>query len=297
MTAHTSDPSDFAHGEREPIDAGYVWLEVHGEQYRTFYETAGDGPLPLVCLHPAAADTRQFRHLLNDETVSERCTVYAFDLPWHGRTFPPLSTEWWDTEYRLTTEFYADFVMDFVRAMDVDRPVVMGCAMGGAIVLQLAIDHASDLRAVIGLETIAHTEGRGFDYFEHPRINEEVARAEWAYSFQAPQSPERYRREAWWINSQAGDGAFVGDLYFYGVDWDARDDLDRIDTDACPVYLLTGEYDFSATPEKTRAVADAIDGVHFEVMDEVGHFPMAENPAVFTEYFSPIVDEILDAST
>ena len=287
-----SAPEDFEHGEREAIDAGYVWLEFDGEKYRTYYETAGDGDVPLVLLHTASADSRQFRHLMNDENVLDRFTLYAFDMPWHGQTFPPLTDEWWEDDYRLTTDFYAGFVMEFAGTMDLDQPAVMGCSMGGAIVLELAISHAEELRAVVGLESTAHAPTRDIGYLDHPHVNQEVVRPEWTYGLQAPQSPDRFKRESWWTYSQGGHGVYVGDLHFYTEDWDVRDEIADIDTDQCDVYLLTGEYDFSASPDDTRAVAEEIDGAHFEVMEEMGHFPMAEDPKRFKEYLGPVLDQI-----
>jgi pimeloyl-ACP methyl ester carboxylesterase len=289
-----SDPDDFAHGDVEPIAGQYVWVEHDGKKYRTYVETAGDGPVPLLCLHAAGADSRQFRHLLNDETVHERVTVYAFDMPWHGRSFPPTTREWWTEEYQLTTDAYAGFVAAVADALDLVDPIALGCSMGGSLVLELAHSHADRFRAVIGLEATAFAPSRDFDYFGHPRIDQEVMRPEWAYSFQAPQTPERFKRETWWIYSQAGHGVFGGDLYFYGSDWDAREFLADVDTDACGVYLMTGEYDFSATPADSRAVAAAIDGASFEELPAVGHFPMAENPDAFVEHLLPILDDVLD---
>ncbi len=66
-----------------------------------YLEEAGQG-IPLLCLHTAGADSRQFRHVLNDREVTGRFRVIAFDLPWHGRSNPP--DGWWTTRYRLTDE-------------------------------------------------------------------------------------------------------------------------------------------------------------------------------------------------
>ena len=294
MSDGVSAPENFENGEREAIDAGYVWLEFEASTYRTYYETAGDGDVPMVLLHTASADSRQFRHLMNDDDVLERFTLYAFDMPWHGQTFPPLDDEWWTDDYRLTTDFYAGFVMTFIRAMNLGQPAVMGCSMGGAIVLELAISHADELRAVVGLESTAHAPTRDVGYLDHPHVNQEVVRPEWTYGLQAPQSPERFKRESWWTYSQGGHDVYVGDLYFYTQDWDVRESLSDIDTDECGVYLLTGEYDFSASPDDTRAVAEQIDGASFEVMDGMGHFPMVENPALFKEYLDPVFDQIVE---
>ncbi|PYM91946.1 MAG: alpha/beta hydrolase, partial [Candidatus Rokuibacteriota bacterium] len=66
----------------------------------------------------------------------------------------------------------------------------------------------------------------------------------------------------------------------------------RIDTTRCPVYLLSGEYDSSCTPERTAATASRIKGARATVMPGIGHFPMSENPALFRTHLLPILDEI-----
>ncbi|MFW5919857.1 MAG: alpha/beta fold hydrolase [Halanaeroarchaeum sp.] len=114
----------------EPVAGRYVWLEVQGESYRTYFESAGSGDVSLVLLHTAGADARQYRHLLNDPYVLDRFTVYAFDMPWHGKSFPPLDSEWWTADYELTTDFYTSLVMQFIDALGLDRPAVLGCSMG-----------------------------------------------------------------------------------------------------------------------------------------------------------------------
>lgn len=290
----TSEPTaEYEHGESEPLEGRYVWIECQEETYRTYYEVAGRGDVPLVLLHTAGADSRQYHHLQTDEAILDRFTVYAFDMPWHGKTLPPRNEEWWTEEYRLTTDFYEDFIMRFLDAMDVTQPVVLGCSMGGAIVLRLARVHGEALRAVIGLESTAFAPTRDIGYLDHPHVDSEVVRPEWVYGLQAPQSPEQYKRDSWWYYSQAGHNVYLGDLHFYAEDWDAREDVTDIDTDECEVYLLTGEYDFSAAPHDTQAVADRIDGAYFEVMGELGHFPMVENPERFKEYLDPVLTEIV----
>jgi len=65
-----------------------------------------------------------------------------------------------------------------------------------------------------------------------------------------------------------------------------------IDTRVCPLYLLTGEYDFSCTAEDTLRTAAQIPGVEVQIMKELGHFPMSENPAKFREYILPVLAQI-----
>ena len=97
----------------DPIVGRYLNLEVDGRGYRVYVEEAGAG-IPLLCLHTAGADSRQFRHLLNDAAVTSRYRVIAFDMPYHGRTNPP--DGWWLEKYKLTTAAYLG-----VRARRLDR--------------------------------------------------------------------------------------------------------------------------------------------------------------------------------
>ena len=66
----------------------------------------------------------------------------------------------------------------------------------------------------------------------------------------------------------------------------------RIDTKVCPVYLLTGEYDYSCTPEDTKRTAVHIPGAEVTVMKSMGHFPMSENPGHFRSYILPVLEKI-----
>jgi pimeloyl-ACP methyl ester carboxylesterase len=84
------------------------------------------------------------------------------------------------------------------------------------------------------------------------------------------------RRLTWWYYSQGAPGVFKEDLYFYSVDHDLRGKLHLIDTNKCPVYLLTGEYDYLSTPEDSKRTADQIPGAKFVEMKGIGHFPMSE---------------------
>jgi pimeloyl-ACP methyl ester carboxylesterase len=108
----------------------------------------------------------------------------------------------------------------------------------------------------------------------------------------APQSPAEARMETLWAYKQGGPGVFKGDLYFYRVDGDLRGRTKAIDTKICPLYLLTGEYDFSCMPEDTVRTASGIAGAEVTVMEQLGHFPMSENPAQFRRYIAPVLEKI-----
>lgn len=274
----------------EPIIGRYLNLSIAGRRQRLYFEEAGSG-IPLLCLHTAGADGRQWRHLMADEAISRHFRVIAFDLPWHGKSNPP---EGYEREtYRLTTTDYVATIRAFCAALALDHPVVMGCSIGGRIVLELAIAHAHEFRALIGLEA-ADFQTPWYDtaWLNRPDVHGGAVCAALVSGLIAPTSPEAARHETLWHYLQSGPGIFQGDLYFYRVDGDLRGRVAGIDTRTCPLYLLTGDYDFSCTPEDTKRTASQIPGAEITIMSELGHFPMSENPAQFRRYILPVLERI-----
>jgi pimeloyl-ACP methyl ester carboxylesterase len=277
-------------GYIEPMVGRYVHVAIDGVTHRIYFEEAGSG-IPLVCLHTAGSDGRQWRHLLADEEFTKHFRIIAFDLPWHGKSNPP--ADWDGSEYQLTTARYTQTIRAFCAALDLDRPVVMGCSIGGRIVLNLAIDHAGEFRALIGLEA-ADFQAPWYDtaWLNRPDVHGGEVCAALVSGLIAPQGPAEARMETLWAYKQGGPGVFKGDLYFYRVDGDLRGRTGAIDTKACPLYLLTGEYDFSCMPEDTIRTASGIAGAEVTVMEQLGHFPMSENPAQFRRFIAPVLDKI-----
>ena len=282
----------------EPIVGRYVHLRIAGRDNRVYFEESEGvekNNIPLVCLHTAGSDGRQFRHLMTDNAVTNNFRVIAFDLPWHGKSLPP--TGYHKEEYRLTTESYVEAILGFCRGLGLERPVIMGCSMGGRVVLELALKHPKELRAVIGLEASDYQEPwYDTDWLHRPDVHGGEICASLISGLVAPQSPEEFRWETLWGYLCSGPGIFKGDLHFYREDSDYRDRSPKINTRLCPLYLLTGEYDFSCTPEDTKRTARSIPGSEVTIMESLGHFPMSENPLLFRRYLLPVLQKILATS-
>jgi pimeloyl-ACP methyl ester carboxylesterase len=272
----------------DPIVSRYVYVPYDGYEYRVFYEEAGQG-IPLVCLHTAGTDSREWRHQLCDPDITNNFRVIAFDLPRHGKSIPPAGFE--KEEYRLTASFYSEFVMAFCDALELDQPVIMGSSMGGNICLHLALNFEQRLRALIAIEACDYSPGWFISWLWHPQVNGGEACATSVFGLMAPQSPADYRWETWWYYSQGGPGIFKGDLYFYSVDHDFRRLNDKI-SGKVPIYFMTGVYDFACTPEMTSHTAEKVKGSECIIMEEIGHFPMSENPVTFKKYLMPVLDKI-----
>ena len=280
----------------EPVIGRYLRLDFNGRPHRIYFEEAGQG-IPLLCLHTAGADGRQYRALLNDPEITRRFRVVAFDLPWHGKSSPPPGFE--SEAYRLTTDLYVDTVMAVSRALQLDRPVVMGCSIGGRAVLHLALRHGDHFRAAIGLQSATHAEAgadnrlRDLGVLFRPDVHGQEAAAGTVACLISPTSPAAEKWETLWHYMQGGPAVFMGDLHYYFGDGDLRNaPLASLDPAKCPLFLLTGEYDLSATPQLTAELARLVKARHFEVMQGLGHFPMSESPLQFRRYLLPVLERI-----
>jgi len=154
----------------------------------------------------------------------------------------------------------------------------------------LAIDHAAEFRALIGLEAaIFQAPWYDTSWLHRPDVHGGEVCAALVSGLIAPQSPEASRRETLWAYMQSGPGVFKGDLYFYRVDGDLRAGS-RKSIPACVRFICSpGEYDFSCMPEDTLRTAAAIPGASVAIMEQLGHFPMSENPEQFRRYIAPVL--------
>ncbi|KDD15794.1 alpha/beta fold hydrolase [Bordetella bronchiseptica] len=260
---------------------------VHGAGHSpvspVYWEESGAGA-PIVMLHTAGADSRQFRHQLSDVEVARDWKMYAFDMPGHGRSGMPAG--WSDGEaYLLTQQAYLDACVRFLEQVVKAPAIIMGCSMGAAMSLVLGARRPDLVAGVIALEAPWRAPGRRSPLLADARVNAGLHNPSYVRALLSPTSPQAYRDEACWIYSQAGFGIYSGDLGFYSNEFDGElvgRELARTDV---PVYLLTGSYDYSASPDNTRKLAALVPQAEFHEMADLGHFPMSENPDGFRPYW------------
>jgi pimeloyl-ACP methyl ester carboxylesterase len=276
------------------VTGGYVPVTIAGTSYQIYYETAGsnggDPRRDILCMHTAGADARQFHGLMADPRLVADHRLIAFDLPWHGKSPPPdgaIPGSW-----RLNTDLYVDLIMGFMSAAGLDRPVALGASMSGEICLELAFRHPDSFSGIVACEACEQVTRRQTSWAAHPQVNQALFVPEWIRSLSAPQSPAEWQEQILWGYAQGGPSVFFGDIAFYSGDWDARERVGRIDTNRCPLFMLTGEYDYSCTAEMSAATAAKIPGARFRMMEGIGHFPFAENPPLFADHLLPILRDL-----
>lgn len=267
----------------------YVMLDLAGVKHRVYYEEAGEG-IPLLLQHTAGCSGIQWRHLFEMPEITSRFRLIAYDLPYHGKSLPPVEKDWWDEQYLLRGDFLRSVPVQLSRVLSLERPVFMGCSVGGLLALDLAHRHAEEFRAVISLEGALEIPGALAHSTElwHPQVNNEY-KARLMYALMSPTSPRSYRKETSFVYASGWPPVFYGDLYYYLEEFDLRAVAGEIDTRMVGVHILSGEYDCSGTVELGREAHEAIAGSTFSEMKGVGHFPMSENPQAFKEYLMPVL--------
>jgi pimeloyl-ACP methyl ester carboxylesterase len=271
----------------------YVQLDLAGTKHRIYFEEAGSG-IPVLLQHTAGCHSSQWRHLFEIPEITNRFRLIAYDLPYHGKSLPPVEQPWWDEQYLLQGEFLRSIPLTLSRVLGLDRPIFIGCSVGGLLALDLAHKHPEAFRAVISLEGALEIPGQLEQQAElwHPQVNNEY-KARLMDALMSPTSPKRYRKETAYVYSCGWPPVFLGDLNYYLEDYDLRQVAGEIDTNKLGVHILSAEYDCSGTAELGRAAHEAIPGSTFTEMKNVGHFPMSENPEVFLQYLLPTLDQIL----
>jgi pimeloyl-ACP methyl ester carboxylesterase len=238
----------------------YVYVTANGVEARVYYEEAGHGPIPLMLGATAGADSRQYRHLLADPDMQARFTMYAYDLPYHGRSLPPIGERWWEKAYLPTGEYLMNWVVGIADALGLDQPFFMGCSVGGQLALDLAAEHGDRFGAFVSLngwyDVPAMPEGFSNDLFRVPNLS--------------------------------------SDYFAYGHD--LKINGHKIDALAKPVYVVAGEYDPAAhdTVHGGPAVAEKIPGSVFVVSPGLSHFAMQDDPIAFRESLLPVLDQVIE---
>ena len=135
---------------------GLHWQVKRVEGRRAAYGVAGSGR-PLLFLHGWGLGHRSYRRALT-RMVGAGVRVWAPAMPGFGGTadLPPED---------VSLAGYAQWVADFVRAVDVPTPLVLvGHSFGGGVAIQTAHDHPDLVDRLVVVNSIggsAWTDGRG----------------------------------------------------------------------------------------------------------------------------------------
>jgi len=166
---------------KDYLTGRYLFLEapVWG-RCKVFYEYSGDGKQPIVFLHTAGSDGRQYHGVMNDSRMRAKCTMYCFDLPGHGRSFP--SQQCPPGAHTNTEDAYVGIIAAFVKALGLRRPIICGASMAGQVCLAVAIRYKEvGAAGTIPLQGSEHLNMERLWHDQSPYVNQSLFNPELVY--------------------------------------------------------------------------------------------------------------------
>jgi pimeloyl-ACP methyl ester carboxylesterase/putative sterol carrier protein len=261
------EPSPAPSPSGKPTIGRYV--DVDG--LRTYYEEAGEGPATIVCFHAACQDTLMWRHVLDG--LSDECRVISIDAPAHAKTLEPEGGE-----FKSLTR-HAEFNERLMEILGIEKPVIIGCSMGGNLVLELAARRPDAYAAVISCEGADYTPTVSQFLLDMLLVNGPQILECWSQSLIGDRTPPDRARDVVWQIRRNTPEVMAGDLTGY-AGFDKRDQVGNI---TVPVLLLRGDADWLVSQEQVDATAARIPGSRVVVLAGTGHYPMTENPYEFNQ--------------
>jgi pimeloyl-ACP methyl ester carboxylesterase len=151
------------------------FIDVDG--VRLHYLDKGDGP-PLLLIHGLAGQMLNFTHSLLGRLARD-FRVIVLDRPGSGYSLRPD-----DALAPLSAQ--ARVISRFCQALALQRPVVVGHSLGGAIALALALDHPEQVGALALVAPVTHQPQRIPQPFDGLAIGSALLRRLIAWTLATP---------------------------------------------------------------------------------------------------------------
>ncbi len=123
------------------------FLDIAGR--RVHYREEGDGP-ELLMIHGLTGNGRNLTYALAP-ALRAHFRVITLDRPGAGYSDPVADAE-------TSLHGQASLVARFIEAKGLQRPLVLGHSLGGAVALALAIDHPRHVRGLVLVSALTHPQ-------------------------------------------------------------------------------------------------------------------------------------------
>ncbi len=221
----------------------------------------------LLMLHAAGSNGHSWHYQY--DALGQAHSPIAPDLPGHGRSG--------GVEALGSIRQYADFTVALMDALKLERAVIAGRSMGGAVAMDMAIRYPHRVRALALIATAAK--------FNIPKERIEQWRAvtmgragqPFTTDGYAPKTVAEHReiiQEGWGEQIRTDPRTRWGDLVAC-AEVDLREDLAAIDR---PTLVLAGADDQVTTVADAEFLASRIKGARLEVVADAAHNLTTERP-------------------
>ena len=242
-------------------------IEINGERLYYAQAQSPDARLAMVLVHGAGEN-----HLVWPASLRrmDGATVYALDLPGHGKS---------GGQGRASIADYVTVLLSWLDALDVQRAVIAGHSMGGAIAQQFALSHPSRTAGLILVATGARL--RVFQAILDGILTDTNATLDLVTRYAwGPNAPEQMaqlgRVQMAEVNPQITANDYAA--------CNAFDVMDRLGQIAAPTLVLGGTADQMTPPKYAAFLAEKIRGARLAMIEGAGHMVMLEQPELVAHH-------------
>jgi 3-oxoadipate enol-lactonase len=255
-----------------------------------WYEAAGEGPA-VILIHPGLWDARAWDAQF--EPFAERYAVLRYDVRGYGRSSRP--------DPAVPYSHVRD-LMAVMEASGIERGAIVGCSLGGAIALDVALSHPGMVTAlVLAAPRVGGVEGTPEDeaWFE-----ERLSGLEEAIALGDLERARRMQLRIWaplGIDDPNGRRIFelsMDNIHELTMDESGAEDLDppaavRLAEIDVPTLVLPADHDPPLFQRMSATVANGIPGARVVHLPDVDHAIPMRAPDAFNEAVLAFLDEVL----
>jgi pimeloyl-ACP methyl ester carboxylesterase len=247
---------------------------------RLHYIDKGEGQ-PIVMVHGLGAQMRSLTMALL-EPLSKDFRVIAIDRPGMGYSDRPESAS-------ARIDDQAGYVEEVIDALGLERPIVLGHSLGGAIAAALALRAPDKVAGLALVAPLLQRSTRSVDSFAPLGVTDPGRRRFIAHTLAVPASarnseqtlaevfgpeavPDGYAVAGGGLMSLRPNAYLNASRDYCAVNEVIREQSDRYDEITCPVHVLYGTEDrILDHREQGTAIAERYPHVHLETVEGAGH--------------------------
>lgn len=257
-------------------------LNINGIDTRYVLSNEGGGPW-LTFIHQLGGDLSVWDQMAG--YFRDDFTVLRYDVRGHGATAVP--------DRPFTVADLSHDLSTLLDALGAERTHLVGMSMGGMIAQQFALDYPSRIHSLTLADTASGTPPEGRATWDQRAA---AARSDGIAAL-APATLSRwltpdFQKAHPEAVEQIRDVLLRTSPQGYALACEALRDFDvraRVGTIATPTLAVAGRYDTGTPPSATEAVASAIPGSRFELLDAAHLAPVEQSHrfAALLETFLP----------
>jgi pimeloyl-ACP methyl ester carboxylesterase len=260
---------------------------------KTRYWVLGDGKSTAILVHGLGGHIENWED--NIAALAQGRRVYALDLIGFGRSDKP--------QAMFSIPYFTEFVKEFMIVQDVDKAALIGESMGGAIVLQFALQYPNQVEKMV----LADSAGLGKEVSMYLRMGSLPILGE-LFARPSRKGSARLDRQIFYNQDLITDhriekgyemsslpGAqrcLLSALRSMCNIWGAKSDvyrpiLDRLEEIRVPTLIIWGAQDRLLPVAYAHLAAKRLPNARLHIFDPCGHVPNIERAQ---EYNALVID-------